>query len=104
MGFAPAGASVFIGMVKSEVRRPKSERNPKFQIRGLGTRRFCSFYAFQLRTVIDLSRCIVDFRLRPSDFGFLSDFGIGISDFLLLLPYRFPLPRRLDNWGCSRSY
>src|SRR5262245_20271081 len=55
---------------KSEIRNPKSERNPKAEIRNV------------LRTPIAAI-------FRASDFGFLSDFGFRISDFtsrISLLP------------------
>jgi len=44
--------------MKSEIRNLKPERNPKSEIRGVSTQ-----------------------LVRNSGFGFLSDFGIRISDF-----------------------
>src|SRR5262245_25150806 len=59
------------GAMKSEGRNPKSERSPKSEIRKVGGVRAWTLF-------------------RISGFGFLSDFGFRISDFIFisLLPIR----------------
>src|SRR5688572_15275910 len=57
-----ADAQSELNGMKSEARNPRSERSPKPEIR----RR---------------SDGLEPFGVRPSDFGFISDFGLRISDF-----------------------
>src|SRR6266446_9327358 len=64
---------------KSEIRSPKSERNPNSEIRIGKTRR----QPWEQRGYRDSDfgiRVRISFGLRHSGFGFLSDFGLRISD------------------------
>src|ERR1051325_3619712 len=104
--------------MKSEDRRPKSERKPKAeslkQCKAPEPERRARKAFVHVRTPSRaqsfcgarprIQPCFGDFGFRLSDFEFLSDFGLRISDFTLPLPLSLLPPKlfslRLLVLGC----